>query len=403
MESTATQEPQQLVKKTIFTVLFAISFNHLLNDMMQSIIPSVYPLLKQNFHLNFTQIGLITFTFNVTASLLQPFVGFYTDRKPRPYSLVVGMALTLTGVVVLSQAPTFIAVLVAVSIMGIGSSIFHPESSRLAHIASGGRKGMAQSIFQLGGNAGSAIGPLLVALIVVPHGQHYIICFTLAAVLGIIILTMIGNWYKAHLTEQAGKPKPVRDVHVNLSKTKVIASLVVLLLLIFSKFFYLASMTSYFTFFLIGKFHISIQQSQFYLFLFLASAAVGTLIGGFFGDRFGRKAIIWFSILGVAPFTLMLPYTNLEWTIVLSIIIGIILSSAFSAIVVYAQELVPGKVGTISGMFFGLAFGMGGLGSALLGRLADHTSIEYVFNVCAFLPLIGVLTAFLPNIEGKKK
>jgi FSR family fosmidomycin resistance protein-like MFS transporter len=403
MESTTAAQPKQLIQKTIFGVLFAISFNHLLNDMMQSIIPSVYPLLKQNFHLNFTQIGLITFTFNITASLLQPFVGFYTDRKPRPYSLVLGMALTLCGVVLLSQAPSFIAVLVAVSIMGVGSSIFHPESSRLAHIAAGGRKGMAQSIFQLGGNAGSAIGPLLVALIVVPHGQHYIICFTLAAVLGIIILTMIGNWYKAHLTEQAGKPKVIRRTHSNLSKTKVITSLVVLLLLIFSKFFYLASMTSYFTFFLIGKFHISIQQSQFYLFLFLASAAVGTLIGGFFGDRFGRKAIIWFSILGVAPFTSLLPYTNLGWTIALSIIIGIILSSAFSAIVVYAQELVPGKVGTVSGMFFGLAFGMGGLGSALLGSLADHTSIEYVFKVCAFLPLIGVLTAFLPDIEGKKK
>ncbi|MDB4922261.1 MFS transporter [Mucilaginibacter sp.] len=402
MEQTATQDSKLLVQKTVFGVLFAISFSHLLNDMIQSIITSVYPLLKQHFALNFTQIGLITFTFQVTASLLQPFVGFFTDRKPRPYSLAIGMSITLAGVVMLSRAPNFAAILCAVALMGIGSSIFHPESSRLAHLAAGGKKGVAQSIFQLGGNAGSAIGPLLVALIVAPYGQHYIIWFTAAALLGIVILSKVGQWYKAHLNMRAGKAVPKADVKSNLSRKKVISSLIVLLLLIFSKFFYLASMTNYFTFFLIGKFHISIQQSQFYLFIFLAAIAAGTLIGGFMGDRFGRKYVIWFSILGVAPFTLLLPYTDLFWTITLSVIIGIILSSAFSAIVVYAHELVPGKVGMVSGLFFGLAFGMGGLGSALLGKLADSTSIYYVFKVCAFLPLIGVITGFLPNIEGKK-
>jgi len=402
MESTIAQNPKQLVQKTVFGILFAISFSHLLNDMLQSIITSVYPLLKQNFHLNFTQIGLITFTFQITASLLQPFVGIYTDRKPRPYSLAIGMGLTLAGVIMLSRAPSFIALLGAVSMMGIGSSIFHPESSRLAHLASGGRKSLAQSIFQLGGNAGSAIGPLLVALIVASNGQHSIIWFALAALLGIIILSKIGQWYKAHLSMKAANPALKEEVHSNLSKTKVVTSLIILLLLIFSKFFYLSSMTSYFTFFVISKFHVSIQQSQLYLFVFLASIAAGTLIGGFMGDIFGRKYVIWFSILGVAPFTLMLPYADLNWTIALSVIIGIVLSSAFSAIVVYAQELVPGKVGMVSGLFFGLAFGMGGLGSALLGNLADHTSITYVFKVCAFLPLIGILTGFLPNIKVKK-
>jgi FSR family fosmidomycin resistance protein-like MFS transporter len=403
MEQAITEDQKLVVQKTVFGILFAISFSHLLNDMIQSIITSVYPLLKQHFSLNFTQIGLITFTFQVTASLLQPIVGFVTDRKPRPYSLAIGMSITLTGVLMLSRAPNFIAILGAVAMMGIGSSIFHPESSRLAHLAAGGKKGVAQSIFQLGGNAGSAIGPLLVALIVAPYGQHYIIWFTVAALLGIVILSKVGQWYKAHLSLRAGKPTFKADVSNNLSRKKVITSLIVLLLLIFSKFFYLASMTNYFTFFLIGKFHISIQQSQFYLFIFLAAIAAGTLIGGFMGDRFGRKYVIWFSILGVAPFTLLLPYTDLFWTITLAVIIGIILSSAFSAIVVYAHELVPGKVGMVSGLFFGLAFGMGGLGSALLGKLADSTSIFYVFKVCAFLPLIGIITGFLPNIEGKKQ
>ncbi|HWZ14917.1 MAG TPA: MFS transporter [Mucilaginibacter sp.] len=402
MDSTTLQTPKQIVQKTVFGVLMAISVGHFLNDMLQSIIPSVYPLLKRNFHLNFTQIGLITFTFQVTSSLLQPFVGLFTDRKPRPYSLVAGMGLSLVGVLLLSLAPSFISVLGAVAIMGIGSSIFHPESSRLARLASGGKKGLAQSIFQLGGNTGSAVGPLLVALIVVPNGLRYIMWFILAALLGMIILSKVGLWYKEHLNSKA--KNPARDEpHLNLSKTKIVWSLVVLLLLIFSKFFYLACMNNYFTFFLIGKFHLSIQRSQLYLFVFLASIAAGTLIGGYLGDKFGRKYVIWFSILGVAPFTLLLPFADLFWTVTLSVIIGVILSSAFSAIVVYAQELVPGKVGTVSGLFFGLAFGMGGLGSALLGVLADHTSITYVFKVCAFLPLIGIVTGFLPDIESKLK
>ena len=403
MEPTTVQAPTQLVQKTIFGVLFAISFSHLLNDMIQSIITSVYPLLKQGFRLNFSQIGMITFTFQVTASLLQPFVGFFTDRKPRPYSLAVGMGVTLAGLVLLSRAPGFIAVLGAVALMGVGSSVFHPESSRLAHLAAGGKKGVAQSIFQLGGNTGSAIGPLLVALIVAPYGLHYIIWFAIAALLGIIVLWKVGQWYKAHLNMRMNNPVLKEAAHSGLSKTKISASLLILMLLIFSKFFYLSSMTNYFTFFLIGKFHVSIQQSQLYLFVFLASVAAGTIIGGFMGDRFGRKYVIWFSILGVAPFTLMLPYANFFWTISLAAIIGVILSSAFSAIVVYAHELLPGKVGMVSGLFFGLAFGMGGLGSALLGRLADHTSIAYVFQVCSFLPLIGIITGFLPNIERKKR
>lgn len=401
METLEAERTDQLVQKTVLGVLAAISISHLLNDSLQSIIPSIYPLVKQNFHLSFTQIGLITFTFQITASLLQPVVGLVTDHKARPYSLVTGMSLTLFGVMLLSVASNFFGVLGAVAVMGVGSAIFHPESSRLAHLASGGKRGVAQSVFQLGGNAGSAIGPLLVALIVVPNGLHYIAWFTIAAAIGIVILAKVGKWYQAHL-KIASKRGVTEMPNLHLSRKKIASSLVVLLLLIFSKFFYLASMTSYFTFFLIGKFHISIQQSQLYLFAFLASTAVGTLAGGFMGDRFGRKYVIWFSILGVAPFTLLLPYTGLFWTIVLSVIIGIILSSAFSAIVVYAQELVPGKVGMISGLFFGLAFGMGGLGSALLGSLADHTSINYVFKVCAFLPLIGIVTWFLPNIEATR-
>jgi FSR family fosmidomycin resistance protein-like MFS transporter len=368
----------------------------MLNDMIQSVITSVYPLLKQNYRLSFSQIGLITFTFQITASLLQPFVGSFTDRKPRPYSLPVGMGITLAGLLMLAWAPGFTAILGAVALMGIGSSIFHPESA-------GGQKGLAQSIFQLGGNSGSAIGPLLVALIVAPYGQHYIAWFVVVALLGIIVLSWVGRWYRAHLNNRAKNVVLKQTVKSGLSKTKIIFSLSVLMLLIFSKFFYLASMTNYFTFFLIGKFHVSIQQSQLFLFVFLASVAAGTLIGGFLGDRFGRKYVIWFSILGVAPFTLMLPYANLFWTIGLAVIIGVIVSSAFSAIVVYAHELLPGKVGMVSGLFFGLAFGMGGLGSALLGRLADSTSITYVFQVCSFLPLIGLLTGFLPNIERKLK
>jgi FSR family fosmidomycin resistance protein-like MFS transporter len=400
--SPAVIDPKVLAQTTVYSILFTISFTHLLNDMMQSVIPAIYPLMKENYHLSFTQIGLITFTFQLTASLLQPFVGHYTDKTPRPYSLAIGMGFTLTGLISLSLASSFSAILISVSLIGMGSSVFHPESSRVAHLASGGKKGLAQSIFQLGGNAGSAIGPLLAALIIVPHGQFYIIWFTLAAILGIIVLVKVGTWYKGHLVLKM-KSKTVAVPHRTLSRSRVITSLAILLVLIFSKYFYMASMSSYFTFYLIDKFHVSVQQSQIHLFIFLAAVAAGTLLGGALGDRFGRKYIIWISILGVAPFTLLLPYANLFWTGVLSVIIGVIIASAFSAILVYATELVPGKVGMIAGLFFGFAFGMGGLGSALLGKLADITSVGYVFKVCAFLPLLGIITGFLPNIEQPKK
>lgn len=408
METKIPQNPETvdakaLAQQTIFSILFTVSLTHLINDMLQAVVPAVYPILKDEFHLTFAQVGLITLTYQLTASLLQPFVGSYTDRKPKPYSLVVGMGFTLVGLVAVSFATSFIHVLCAVSLIGIGSSIFHPESSRVAHLASGGKKGLAQSIFQLGGNAGSALGPLLAALIVVPYGQFNIIWFSLVAVVGMLILSVVSKWYKAHLINRASKKTAFSDELVSkFSKKKVIFSLFILLVLVFSKYFYMASMTSYYTFYLMGKFHLSIQQSQVYLFAFLAAVAAGTLFGGPLGDRFGRKYIIWISILGVAPFTLLLPYVGLFWTGILSVIIGLILSSAFSAILVYATELVPGKVGMIAGLFFGLAFGMGGLGSALLGKLADQTSIEYVYKVCAFLPLIGIITGFLPNIERKK-
>lgn len=402
--SSVTIDPVQFAQQTVFSILFTISLSHCINDMLQAVIPSIYPVLKDKFNLSFTQIGLITFTYQITASLLQPFVGFYTDRKPRPYSLVIGMGFTLLGLLAVSMASSFYYLLLSVSLIGIGSSIFHPESSRVAHLASGGKKGLAQSIFQLGGNAGSAIGPLLAALIVVPYGQFNVIWFCLIALLGIFILFKVSGWYRERLSINArNKNAAKQEVHHSLSKTRVIVSLVILLVLIFSKYFYMASITSYYTFFLIDKFHLSVQQSQLYLFAFLGSVALGTVIGGPIGDKFGRKYVIWISILGVAPFTLLLPYVSLFWTGALSVIIGLILSSAFSAILVYATELVPGKVGLIAGLFFGLAFGMGGLGSAILGKIADMTSITYVFKICAFLPLIGIFTSFLPNIEGSKK
>lgn len=400
IQPTIPLQPKAAVQKTVYAVLFTISFAHLLNDMLQSVIPAVYPLIKENFNLSFTQIGMITFTFQLTASLLQPFVGFYTDRNPRPNSLAIGMGFTLLGLIFLSLASSFITILLAVSLIGMGSSVFHPESSRVAYLASGGKKGLAQSIFQLGGNAGGAIGPLLAALIVIPYGQFYIIWFTLAAVLGIIILIQIGKWYKGHLYLKKTSPAvATEELKSTLPRKKVIFSLAILLILIFSKYFYMASMTSYFTFYLIDKFHVSVQQSQLYLFAFLAAVAAGTVIGGPLGDRFGRKYIIWVSILGAAPFTLLLPYVGLMWTVILAVIIGVIISSAFSAILVYATDLVPGKVGMIAGLFFGFAFGMGGVGSAVLGWIADQTSIEYIFKICAFLPLIGIITGFLPNIE----
>lgn len=395
--------PSQAVSQTVFPILFMISFSHLLNDMMQSVIPAVYPLIKDHFTLSFTEIGLITLTFQLTASLLQPFVGSYTDKRPKPMSLVLGMAFTFTGLLLFSFAGSFAWLLVAVGFVGVGSSVFHPESSRVAYLASGGRKGLAQSIFQVGGNAGSAIGPLLAALIVVPYGMQGVTWVSLAAVLAMILLWQVGRWYANHLyLKQSLGGKVHHHPVLNFSRRQILWAVFILLVLIFSKYFYLASMTSYFTFFLIDKFGVTAQQSQLYLFAFLAAVAVGTIIGGPLGDRFGRKYVIWLSILGAAPFTLLLPYVSLFWTIVLAVIIGVIIASAFSAILVYATDLVPGKVGTIAGLFFGFAFGLGGLGSAVLGNLADHTSISFVFQVCAFLPLIGIVTGLLPNIESRK-
>jgi FSR family fosmidomycin resistance protein-like MFS transporter len=396
-----TASSTNLAQKTVYSVLFSIAFAHLLNDLMQAVIPSTYPILKANFDLSFTQIGLITFVFQATASLLQPFVGFYTDKKPKPYSLVMAMIFTIAGLSLLAVSSSFWMLLVAVALVGVGSSIFHPEASRVAFLGSGGKRGLAQSIFQLGGNAGSAIGPLLVALVVAPHGQTYVIWFVVAGVIGIGILSRIAVWYENHLTARKQKKNSTADELLPLSNKQVTISIIVLLVLIFSKFFYMASMSNYFTFYLISKFSVSVQDSQFYLFIFLASVAAGTLIGGPLGDHFGRKYIIWFSILGAAPFTLLLPYANLFWTNVLAGVIGVIIASAFSAILVYAQELKPGNVGMISGLFFGFAFGMGGLGSALLGYVADQTSIEYVYKLSSFLPLIGVLAYFLPNVRKK--
>ncbi len=387
---------------TVLAVLFAISFSHLLNDTIQSLIPAIYPLLKTSFHLSFVQVGLITLAFQMTASILQPFVGLYTDRRPKPYSLAWGMGLTLGGLVLLSQATHYAMVVGAAALVGMGSSVFHPESSRVAHLASGGRHGLAQSIFQVGGNAGSSLGPLLAALVVVPHGQKSVLWFAGVALLGIAVLASVGRWYRAHLFERRARPGSAIPATATLSRG-VRFALAVLGVLIFSKYFYLASLTNYYTFYLIHKFQLSVQGAQLHLFLFLFAVALGTILGGPIGDRYGRKLVIWLSILGVAPFTIALPYANLFWTGVLTVIIGIILASAFSAILVYAQELVPGKVGLIAGLFFGLAFGMAGIGSAVLGELADRTSISFVFELCSFLPLLGLLTAFLPNLEPARK
>jgi FSR family fosmidomycin resistance protein-like MFS transporter len=395
---------RELAERTVFSVLLAISFCHLLNDTMQSLISAMYPVVKQVFHLDYTQVGLITLTFQMTASLLQPIVGFYTDRRPHPYSLAIGMCFTLCGLVLLSMAPTFPALLVSVALVGMGSSIFHPEASRMAYMAAGVRHGFAQAVFQVGGNLGSSLGPLMAALIVVgEHAQARVLWFSAAAIIAIVVLWNIGHWYKKNTFRLRQSPrKKAAHGHVALSRRKVAWSLAILVILVFSKYFYLSSLSSYYTFYLIGKFHVSIRSAQLYLFLFLFSVAVGTFIGGPVGDRIGRKYVIWASILGVAPFTLILPHVNLIWTAVLSVIIGLVLSSAFTAILVYAQELMPGKVGMIAGLFFGLAFGMGGLGSAVLGRLADMTSIGFVYQVCAFLPLIGLLAGFLPNLEPKR-
>ena len=400
--TTGTLDQRSDADGTVFTILAAISFSHLLNDMMQSLLPALYPMLASDFSLDFGQVGLITLVFNITASILQPAIGLYTDRKPQPYSLPLGMGFTLVGLVVLSVATTFPLLLLGAAMVGMGSAVFHPESSRIARLASGGRHGLAQSVFQVGGNIGSAIGPLLAAFIVLPRGQASIGWFSAAALLAILVLTGVGAWYQRHRRSQAAKPRrPMAPIA--LSRGKVGLSLGVLGMLVFSKYVYMASLTSYFTFYLIQTFGVSVQQAQIHLFIFLGAVAVGTVAGGPIGDRFGRKVVIWGSILGVLPFTLAMPYVGLTGTVILSIIIGLILASAFSAIVVYAQELVPGKTGTIAGLFFGFAFGMGGIGAAVLGEVADLTSIGFVYRLCAFLPLIGLLTVFLPDLERPRR
>ena len=396
--------------KTVFPILLSISVCHLLNDTLQSLIPAIYPLLKNSFHLDFGQVGLIALTLQLTASLLQPVVGLYTDRRPQPYSLAIGMGVTMIGLLAFAMAPSYGTVLAAAALVGIGSAVFHPESSRVARMASGGQHGMAQSLFQVGGNAGSALGPLLAAF-VLTKGQSSIAWFSLLALLAIVLLTNIGTWIRhnpSHLPESiALDPAHLASLesahhHVVLPLKKVAFCLAILVALMFSKMFYLASLMSYYTFYLMNKFHVSIQNAQLHLFLFLAAVAAGTFIGGPVGDKIGRKYVIWCSILGVLPFTLVLPYSNLLWTSILSVVIGFILASAFSAILVYAQELMPGRIGMVSGLFFGLAFGLGGLGAALLGKLADLTSINFVYHVCSFLPAIGILTAFLPDLGPAK-
>ncbi|WP_430966540.1 MFS transporter [Spongiimicrobium sp. 2-473A-2-J] len=383
-----------------YTVLYMLSFAHFVNDALQSVIPAIYPLLKNNYALSFTQVGLIALSYQLTASLFQPLVGSITDRKPKPLALIGGALCTLVGIAALSRANTFVWILVAVSLIGLGSAIFHPESSRVANLASGGKRGLAQSIFQIGGNSGSAVGPLLVAALVIPYGQGNVLWFVVGSFFGIVALYKVGKWYSTYLTKKNLTPRQQLSTKPNqITKGRIRLSIAVLIVLIFSKYFYMASMTNYFTFYLIEKFQVSIQQSQLYLFTFLGAVAIGTYFGGPLGDRYGRKKIIWGSILGAAPFTLLLPYVGLFWVLVLSICIGIIIASAFSAILVFAQELLPNRVGMVSGLFFGLAFGLGGVGSALLGNLADQTGIEYVFQLCAFLPLLGVVAVLLPNLR----
>ena len=383
--------------RAAFPILAMLSICHLLNDMIQSLLPAMYPLLKQNFALSFAQIGLITLTFQVTASLLQPFVGIYTDKRPLPYSLVIGMGFTLTGLLLLSQASSFPMLLCAAALVGSGSSVFHPESSRIARMASGGQHGLAQSVFQVGGNIGSASGPLLAAFIVMPRGQASVAWFAIAALAAMVMLTRIGGWYRTHLPAHRAARAAARESR--LPTRTIVVTMAILGALIFSKYFYLASLSSYYTFYLMQKFHLGAQSAQLHLFVFLGAVAGGTLIGGPIGDRIGRKYVIWGSILGVLPFTLLLPHANLFWTTMLTVVIGLVLASAFSAIIVYAQELVPGRTGVISGIFYGFAFGMGGIGAAVLGVLADHIGIEQVYGICAFLPAIGLLAWFLPAIE----
>ena len=401
MTDTVSAPPRPIAEATTFAVIFAVSFCHLLNDVMQSLLAALYPMLKEDYGLDFWQIGLLTMTFQVTASILQPMVGLYTDKNPLPYSLAFGMASTLIGLVTLALATTYPLLLTGAALIGIGSAIFHPEASRVARMASGGRYGLAQSIFQVGGNFGTAIGPLLAAFIVVPRGQGSVGWFTFAALLGMVILWKVGNWYAGYRRANAGRPAVSRTLP--LPKNRIAWALAILALLVLTKNVYMAGISSYYTFYVIERFGVTIQQSQMLLFLFLGAAALGTIIGGPIGDRFGPKFVIWFSILGVLPFTLMLPYADLFWTGVLTVIIGVMIASAFPAIVVFAQELLPGRVGMVAGIFFGLAFGLGGIGAIGLGLLADARGIEFVYRICSYLPFLGLLTIFLPNLEATRR
>lgn len=391
-----------MTEGTVYSMLIICGISHFLNDMIQSIIPSIYPILKDKFDFSFAQIGIITLIFQMTSSILQPFTGLYADKHPRPYALSVGMCFTLVGLLVLAFAENYLLILLAVSVVGLGSSAFHPTASRVAQLASGGKKSLAQSIFQVGGNGGSALGPLLAAAIILPFGQHSISFFALAALLAAIIMVRLGSWYKARMAYATKHPQKTVGINTNISKRAKYGALAILIMLVFSKYFYTSCITSYFTFFLIDKFGISVGASQLCLFVFLAAFAIGTVAGGLLGDKFGRKYVIWFSILGSAPFALIMPYANFAWTIVCTFLSGLIIASAFSSIVVYATDLMPDKVGLIAGIFFGLMFGLGGLGSAFFGWLADKTSIEFIFQVSAYLPLLGIIAGFLPNTQTRK-
>lgn len=391
-----------MTEGTVYSMLIICGISHFLNDMIQSIIPSIYPILKDKFDFSFAQIGIITLIFQMTSSILQPFTGLYADKHPRPYALSVGMCFTLVGLLVLAFAENYLLILLSVSVVGLGSSIFHPTASRVAQLASGGKKSLAQSIFQVGGNGGSALGPLLAAAIILPFGQHSISFFALAALLAAIIMIRLGSWYKARMAYATKHPQKTIGINTNISKRAKYGALAILIILVFSKYFYTSCITSYFTFFLIDKFGISVGASQLCLFVFLAAFAIGTVAGGLLGDKFGRKYVIWFSILGSAPFALIMPYANFAWTIVCTFLSGLIIASAFSSIVVYATDLMPDKVGLIAGIFFGLMFGLGGLGSAFFGWLADKTSIEFIFQVSSYLPLLGIIAGFLPNTQTRK-
>lgn len=391
-----------MIEGTMYSMLIICGISHFLNDMIQSIIPSIYPILKDKFGFSFAQIGIITLIFQMTSSILQPFTGLYADKHPRPYALSIGMCFTLVGLLVLAFAENYLLILLSVSVVGLGSSIFHPTASRVAQLASGGKKSLAQSIFQVGGNGGSALGPLLAAAIILPFGQHSISFFALAALLAAIIMVRLGSWYKARMAYATKHPQKTVGININISKRAKYGALAILIMLVFSKYFYTSCITSYFTFFLIDKFGISVGASQLSLFVFLAAFAIGTVAGGLLGDKFGRKYVIWFSILGSAPFALIMPYANFAWTIVCTFLSGLIIASAFSSIVVYATDLMPDKVGLIAGIFFGLMFGLGGLGSAFFGWLADKTSIEFIFQVSSYLPLLGIIAGFLPNTQTRK-